>query len=283
VKEIILYQRVKVKSLCLSLYNPTPINIFFLMPQNFRYLVLLLLLISGCSPAAKIDHIDTKVYPLGVQGNTDVDSSVYHTFEPYKTDLDSKMDKVLAYSEQVMEKGQPEGLLGDFVADVSLEMSNRNYHPADHHTIDFCFLNNGGLRAPLPKGDLTKRKIYELMPFENELIVLTLDGSTTSRLLDFIANKGGMPVAGIRFKMKNKAASDISISGKSFDTTRTYKVVTSDYLAYGGDNMSFLADAPLKEPVNLKLRDAIITYLEEKSSLNQTIRVLPDNRISDAK
>jgi len=267
----------------LIIVRTNPSIIFFLMFRNLPCMSFLLFLLTACSSTAKIDHVDTKVYSPGTPGMSMVDSGIYNSFLPYKKELDTKMDVVLAYSEQVMEKGQPEGVLGNFVADLSLEETNKTYYPADGKKADFCFLNNGGLRATLPKGELTKRKIFEVMPFENELIVLTLDGNTTGRLLDFIANKGGMPVAGIRFKIQHKKAVEVFIGNEMYDSTRSYKVVTSDYLANGGDNLSFLAEVKQKEAVGLKLRDAMVMYLEEQQKLNHTIRVQTDNRISNAK
>lgn len=253
------------------------------MFQRNASLLLLSLFTLACSSTAKIDHTDTRVYPMGTPGYTSMDSGIYKTLLPYKSDLESKMDIILAVSAQAMEKGQPEGLLGNFVADLSLIQTNKIYKPADGIPVDFCFLNNGGLRSTLPKGNLTKRKIFEVMPFENELIVLTLKGSTTLKLLNFIANKGGMPVSGVRLKMKNRLAADVVIGNKILDTTSTYKVVTSDYLANGGDNLSFLAEVEVKESIGLKLRDAMINYLEEKNKNNQTIQVSLDSRISNAK
>jgi len=250
----------------------------------FLRILVLLFFLGACSPSTRITRTDSKVYPLGTQGFDKVDSTVLMSLLPYKNNLDSIMEVVIANSGQVMEKGQPEGLLGNFVADLALEQGKKKYDSAmDDKGIDFCFLNNGGLRSSLPAGQITRRKIFELMPFENELIVLTLDGATTLRLLDFIANKGGMPVSGVRFNMKNKKAIDIFIGSKMFDSTATYRVVTSDYLANGGDNLSFLAEITRKQPLSLKLRDAIILHMEEKNRMNQTIRVSLDNRIAYAK
>ncbi len=243
-------------------------------------LIPLCFFLAACHPTSRIDHTESRNYPLGTEGFTAADTGIFMSLLPYKTVLDSQMDLVLAVSEQVLEKGQPEGLLGNFVADLCLERVNRQYHPADGHPVDFCFVNNGGLRAPLPKGNLTKRKIFELMPFENELIILTLEGAVVKQLADFMAAKGGMPVAGIRFKIGAQQAMQIRIGTATLDTGKTYKVVTSDYLANGGDNLSFLVAAGKRETTGLKLRDAIIQYLEEKNQQKESIRVFTDQRIS---
>ena len=190
------------------------------------------------------------------------------------------MNVVLAFSEQALEKGQPEGLLGDFAADACLQVANQYYYPTDGKKIDFIFLNNGGLRNSLPKGNITKGNVFELMPFENELVVLKINGTLVKKIFNFIASKDGAPVAGARFSIKDKEAVNIFINSEVFDSTKTYKAITSDYLANGGDQLFFLANVKERESINLKVRDAIIQYLKQKSKAEEHIVVKKDQRIS---
>ena len=234
---------------------------------------------SFCTPKAHIVNVETSQYQFNAADNTSEDSLIARDIHPYKTKLDAIMNDVLAYSEQSMDKDQPEGLLGDFVTDACLQKAGDYYKPADNHKIDFCFVNNGGLRAALPKGNLIKGKIFELMPFDNELIVVTLDGKKTKMLLDFIAAKGGMPVSGVKIGIKKNKAVNVLIGGQLFDSTLTYKILTSDYLANGGDNLSFLAETNEKEIIGLRARDAIIEYLQEQTRQGNKIKIQLDGRI----
>jgi 2',3'-cyclic-nucleotide 2'-phosphodiesterase (5'-nucleotidase family) len=106
-----------------------------------------------------------------------------------------------------------------------------------------------------------------------------LDGNSLKEMFDFIANKGGMPIAGMKMKIKNNMASDVIISDKPFDISKSYWVVTSDYLASGGDNMSFFSNAQKKIMLEKKLRDVIIEYLQEENKKGNTIKVKKDGRI----
>ena len=205
------------------------------------------------------------------------DSVIKSAISPYKIKLDKEMNVVLAVSEQAMMKDSPEGLLGNFSADVVLKKSQE--YCKDSCKVDFCVLNNGGLRNPLPKGNITKYDIFLLMPFENEIILLTLNGDAVKELLEFISNKKGMPVSGLRMKIKNQMASDVIIGDKPFDVTKSYTVVTSDYLAAGGDNMTFFANPQRKLSLNKKIRDAIIEHLADENKKGNTIKVKRDGRI----
>jgi 2',3'-cyclic-nucleotide 2'-phosphodiesterase (5'-nucleotidase family) len=239
----------------------------------------LLVVLVSCKTTSRIDHYETADYHLNKPGYTTVDSSIYKSFLPYKNIVDSSMGMTIAISEIVLEKNQPEGLLGDLVADMVLEEAKKNYYGSDDLPVQFCFLNNGGLRAPLPKGEITKRNVFELMPFENEMVVITVNGNSAKKLFDFIATKDGMPVSGVTMKIKNHAAENILIDGVAFDSSKNYKVVTSDYLASGGDNLTFLKDEK-KEYIGIKLRDAIINNMMVKNKKGITITTKLDGRIS---
>jgi 2',3'-cyclic-nucleotide 2'-phosphodiesterase (5'-nucleotidase family) len=214
---------------------------------------------------------------------TKPDSLLLEMIKPYKTEMELKMNEVLAYSEKTMVKQQPEGILNNFVTDLMLKESSELYKAIDTAKIDICLFNNGGLRNPIAKGAITLGSVYQLMPFENMVTVLTISGSSTKKMFEYIAKKNGMPVSGARLGIKNDKPVDILINGSPLDTNRNYRVVTSDYLADGGDNMDFLINPVSKKPLNIKLRDMIIDYLRKETALGRTINVSLDKRIYYAK
>lgn len=195
--------------------------------------------------------------------------------KPYKDSLDAEMNEVLVFSEKAMIKGTPESELGNFVADLSLEIANSIYQPTDGKKIDFCLLNNGGLRTSLPEGAITRGKIFELMPFDNELVVATINKDSLKTLIHYLNNVGGQPISGLKLDF-SKTIDEILAQLKFGDTV---KVLTTDYLAIGGDKMNFFLN-PLKyELTEIKLRDAIIEYcMNEHKKGNKIIGIL-DNRI----
>ena len=136
-------------------------------------------------------------------------------------------------------------------------------------------MNNGGLRSTLPKGEITKGMIFELMPFENELVILELGSDDYIQLLQYITKRGGEPFAGVNIIMDEKG----SVLSQSLDLNGgKIRVLTSDYLANGGDKMSFFKGKKQKK-VGIKLRDAIINYCISKENISSKL----DNRLSIAK
>ena len=192
------------------------------------------------------------------------DSIISAMISPYKAGIDSIMNEVLCISSDKMTKGQPESLLGNFVTDLCLEKFSSQ--------ADICVLNNGGLRSVLPKDKITRRDIFKLMPFENELVILELDILDYNELLQYITHRGGEPFAGVQIVMDK----DGKIVNQSLEIKNgVVKVLTSDYLANGGDNMSFFQNKNQKK-IGLKLRDTILNYCSAKDTITSKL----DNRLS---
>jgi len=130
--------------------------------------------------------------------------------------------------------------------------------------IDFALQNYGGLRlAMLPKGDITLGHLYELMPFENYVVIMEGDSALVQQLFDRIAQYGGWPVSRqVRFRIEEGGAVDIFIGGEPLRSGRIYRFALPDYIANGGDRMFFLREVPRKSTA-LLVREAVIGVLRK--------------------
>lgn len=256
-------------------------EIILSMQNKLPAVFLIFLALVACKETGYLSKVETSEYILSDSSSIREDSMIAAKIRPYSEKMQADLDVVLANSAQAMEKGIPESLLGNFVADLCFERAQREYQPRDGHKIDFAFLNNGGLRRSLPAGKITKRDVFELMPFENELVILTLSGGIVNKLLNFMASKGGAPVSGLRFTIKENTAFNAMIGNVAFDTTKSFKVLTSDYLANGGDNFSFLSEALHRENTSIKIRDAIIQHLYIQGKTEEIVQVNLDGRIKN--
>lgn len=247
---------------------------------HFRKIVLAFILSVSlsCSTAPKLKKVETSMIELNDQSSlTEVE--LKKTLDPYKSKLDLIMNEVLIVSEQPLLKGLPESSLGDFSSDAILKKTNDHYKPEDKIPVSICLLNNGGLRAELPKGNITRGNAFELMPFENSVYILTITGAKTKQLFEYIVENNGAPFAGATVKAKGKKITELKINGQDLDLNKTYKVATSDYLAAGGDKYHFFKDPVKTEILTYKLRDAIIDYLVEENKKGNTLKVSTDGRI----
>lgn len=233
---------------------------------------------AACTSPTKIEKVEPSTVQLNASSK--VDSSFTKMIEPYKTSLDREMNQILIISESVAEKGLPEGKLGNITTDMVLKKANDYAQEQKLEPVDICLLNNGGLRTGLPKGEISLGKVFELMPFENELVVLTMNGKKTKQLFASVAREKGMPIAGARIIINDTIPPDIIVGGKNFDENKNYRVVTSDYLSNGGDKMYFFKSPERVDTLHHKIRDAIVEYMKEENKKGNTLKPQLDGRIS---
>lgn len=241
---------------------------------NFILLILLLGLIS-CQRQWYIAEADVEYIRFNKYA-AEPDAEIEAIINPYKSQLDGEMNEVIGEVEHELTKRLPESTLGNFIADLLKIESEREFNMK----IDFAAQNHGGLRIPsIPKGPLKKNKIYEVMPFDNTLVVIEAKGDVVKRLFDRIAVKGGWPVSKeVSFVIDNLKATEIEISGKPLDLNKTYRFSLPDYIANGGDECGFLQNEKRYDN-GYFVRDAIIFHIEEMKRRNEKISASISGRI----
>lgn len=204
----------------------------------------------------------------------------------YRDSISKEMDKVINYCSIAMEVGCPEGLLGNFISDLAILYIRKNFSKNEFNP-DFCVLNNGGFRSTLNKGAITIGDIFQIMPFDNHLLILEIKGEEMNDLIKYIkdksttniSRKSGVPLSGIRLKISGDKVTRCMISNKMYDPLKTYKILTTNYLASGGDDMVFLKNCKTLLNTKLLLRDVIIRYIEELGKNNIKINAQFDGRV----
>ncbi len=188
------------------------------------------------------------------------------------------MDKVINSATKTLTKKRPESELGNFLADALLYMAEEKYKTK----VDVAFINYGGIRLEqLPAGDVTIGKVFEIMPFDNLLILQKLKGSVLQEFLDLTAKHGGWPVSGITMQIKNGKAVNIKVGDKPLDAEATYTISNSDYIANGGDNADMLKALPQISNGYL-MRDAIADYIIKLKKEGKQITADIENRVINA-
>ena len=200
----------------------------------------------------------------------DVDGSLHHDamdslIAPYKTAKEESMNVIIGEAVETMEVGKPDVLLTEgrkYIADV-----------------DMAVTNIGGIRRPLFAGPITIGDVFEILPFDNSLLVLEYRGADILALADAIAKKGGESVAGITLIISEGKVLNVKVGGEEVDTTRVYKVVSTDYLSWGNDQLEPLANYIKSTPLNMMMRDAMFDYVTCATIKGEKISAKLDNRI----
>ncbi len=239
-------------------------------------LMAIAVLFNGCAPKYLYQTIHLS-REIKINNEIAADAKVDSIINPYKMQLDSTMNAVLAYCDTELIKARPSSSLGNFFSDaIRYEAEKKSGGP-----VDVTLINYGGIRLnALSAGNITLGKVYELMPFDNQVVVLKMSGKVLADVLDYVAMQGGWPVSGVSFTIKKNSAVNIFIGNKAFDITATYTVAVSDYIANGGDNLSMLKLIP-QQKIDLLMRDALVDYLKDMQAKGIHINANNTQRIKN--
>lgn len=237
----------------------------------FYPLLIAIFFALSCSSSYKAEKILYSSYRIG-QRTVD-NSSLSPIIKPYSDSVNKSMNTVIGYNEKQLEKKRQENALGFLITDAYLEMARQKVNPK----VDAAFINSGGIRLPdLPAGAITLGKIYELMPFDNLMVLLKLTGRQLKQYLDTLANTEGVIASGLTMQIANKTAQEVMVAGKPLDPNADYVIVHSDYVVM---NSNLLKNID-RTTNGYLLRDAIIDYIRFLNGQNKKITVSNIERMS---
>jgi 2',3'-cyclic-nucleotide 2'-phosphodiesterase (5'-nucleotidase family) len=218
-------------------------------------LYFILFVFSACAPRSVI-----LVTSTNLKSDTSVkpNKAMVSFIQPYKSGMQKYTALVVGKTDTSFNAERPCGSLGNLCSDFLLNWGDSLLNAVKSCKVDMAVLNNGGLRNSLPKGEINLGHMLELMPFENEAIVLKLRGTAVDSLFRHIIGRGGEPVSGLKLEIQENGNYLAFIQGKPFDINREYYIATSDYLCQGGDGFSMLKNASDVWPGKLKMRDVFV-------------------------
>jgi 5'-nucleotidase len=207
------------------------------------------------------------------------DSAIIKTFAPYKEKMIEEVNKSLSYAPKNITRtdGELQSTLGNMMADLMFDKANELFQKEHQKTIDFAFSNYGGIRAGIWQGDVKVIHSFNLMPFDNTIVVAELTKEKTEELFEFfmVESKAHPISKQVQIVIGKGNNIDIKINGKELEDGRTYFVATSNYLQKGGDNMNFFLKPESLYDSDFLVRDAITEYIQKQDTLRSSL----DDRI----
>lgn len=245
--------------------------------KNLFKFIFLLSIVSACQQK---EFTLTKIEGQQIEVNDSISSNTSYDsiLKPFRTHVENQLSEHLAYNVRNMKRtdGGLNSSIGNMMADAVMELANPVFNARTNKNIDFVLLNFGGIRATMGQGAVTRRTAFEIMPFENEIVVLELSSKNIKEMLEYLKYEMiAHPVSGIEIQLnKSNEISEVKIQEQPLDTTKNYFVATSDYLKNGGDRMYFFEEALSEISLDYKMRNLFIDYFIKKDTINYT----PDNR-----
>ena len=241
--------------------------------QKSIFLLFMAALMGACMrQPVHVTGCTTEAIPVDASSDCLQDTVYLAQLAPVKADLEREMNVQIGYAAQDMWVGEPECPMLNWASDALWEAAKRAY--PGH--VDIAMVNMGGMRCSWQAGPITRGCVFELMTFDNRLVVLTLQGKEIIELCESFARYGGQGVAGMRVKTVDGQLADVTIGGKDVHPTALYTVATSDYLSGGADHMEALTKYVDYWKSDLLIRDLYLEAVREQD----TIRAAVDGRMT---
>ncbi len=242
-------------------------------------LVVVTFAVTACKQHYEMASIQRTRIVVDSRYDQQPDQKVADFLKPYKHQVDSVMGPVVGRSTHYMKAQRPEGDLSNLLSDI-LVWAAKDYGEKP----DFGMYNMGGVRADLPKGDITYGDVLDIAPFENKISFGTLTGADVLELFGQIAKVGGEGVSSsVRLVIsKDNRLLSATINGESIDPARNYRLTTIDYLLGGTDKLEALkkctnVNAP-KEASN-NTRYIIVNYFRELQKQGKEVDAKIEGRV----
>ncbi len=218
------------------------------------------------------------------------DAHVAAILEGYDVQVKKLRDMTIGETRVELRKGGPDDLLANLTTDALRSGAGGGLRA------QFSFQNAGGLRInEIPAGPITFGQIFDLYPFDNEQVVVSIPAPTIRDAMEAVlrAGKGALRVSGMRYVIdwdRFGAGSDpqrapagaivtrvVADDGKVLAETKscartacestfapgTYTVSVTDFMTNGGDGLSMLKDAP-RQIGGVLARDVIVAWVKQQ-------------------
>lgn len=204
----------------------------------------------------------------------DPDSAVAALVDSYLEKVGDRLTRVVTE----LAREAPKPRRGDFPLGRLIADAQRSATGAR-----IALMNNGGIRRPLPAGPITYADLFELQPFGNRLVTLTVTGDVILRALEHALDERGTDaqVSGLRVFYDPDARDGSQIlgaeldDGTPLDPAATYTVAVNDFMAQGGSGYGMLVEASEVVETGIVDFDALVEYLE---GLPRPVELPPDER-----
>lgn len=233
-----------------------------------------LVLITACRSRLQISNVAAEKNKA-ITADIPENKNFTEVIAPYKAELEGKMNTKISHTATELNKSGDNSNLGQILADYTYEGAAEYAQKKGLPKIDAAVINIGGIRNIIGKGDIYTKNIYEVMPFENEIVIVKMKGSAVQGLFDYYAKtQKNNPVSHLYIETDQGKIVQQLIDGKALVENQDYYIATSDYLALGGDNMNFFGKGEIIS-TGIKMRDLFL----EKFIANPEITTKEDIRL----
>ena len=186
--------------------------------------------------------------------------------------------KVIGHSARMMmnDRDNPDLPLGNLLADVLRAYASKYFKKP----VDFAISNFGGIRVPMPEGEILQDDIESMFPFKNYLCFIKMKGENLTKLLEQLAGtKAFQPISGATVRVKDHQLESALVGGKPIDPQRVYNVASIDFLLDGGDQLRLGALAEDVVLSHVLLKEVMLDFVKDCEAKGIVIDSKADGRV----
>ncbi len=194
--------------------------------------------------------------------------------DSFQTIIDQDYSKVIGTLKTDWNRGHGESGIGNFIADAQREAVQA----------DVSFMNSTGIRKDMAAGPITKKDIFEILPFRNLLTTFPVTGSQLRSMIEtIIKDHGNVQTSGIRCEWQKKENGGIEflkilVNGQPLEDSKTYTGVASDYMMGEADKYF-----GIKLGKTTILNQTVFSAIENKVHATKEISSEIEQRIHEVK
>ncbi len=231
--------------------------------RKFFHALLIIGIVAGCTSYSTTEDRSLTNEEESVQ-YPEPDPKIASLLNSYRDSLDAAMGEKIATVHDTLRFSKPEGSLGNLVSDALRYRAGSELR----EFVNMGVIGDSSFGLYLTPGDLTIGDVMEFMPYENHLVVLKLRGSKVSELAGQIAEMGGAPISGMRFRIENGEAKGVLVNSQILDPNRIYMVATSSWAANGGDRFPALWEYSDRiDLYDVNVRDLYVDYFKSRRDI----------------
>ena len=189
-----------------------------------------------------------------------------------KQTIDQDYSKVMGTLKTDWKRGHGESGIGNFISDAQREAVKA----------DISFMNSSGIRKDLPAGPITKKDIFEILPFRNLLTTFPVTAGQIRSMVEFIIKqRGAVQTSGIQCEWKKKENGEIEfrkilVNGRPLDESKIYTGVASDYMM--GESEKYFGIKLTNQKI---LNKTVFTAIETRVRTMKEVASDIENRIKE--
>lgn len=192
-----------------------------------------------------------------------IDKEVFDALQVFKDKVFKQLNQIVGKSDKLYSVANIRrelSPLGQVIADAMM-FAVRSEMP------DLGISNGGGIRADIPQGDIRLFNVYDILPFDNTVVIAEISGETLLEVVNFSMSKMRNTGGFLQFSSNTEVfESDgkwlIKVNGKDIQTDKDYKIALNSYIAGGGDNYSHFKTAKRIENSEIIDKIALSEYIK---------------------